>query len=343
MASSSTTVGTVKGNISGSNATPSDLTLTSADTASSVIYRDSNAGFSAGTGTFTNPSGTTTSATLAIDPTTASHAAYMQMTNTGGTMFFGLSDGSGNPNGTVGYEGWIVSPTQFYISAGVKNATFKTDGSINLPNLTASQAVVTDSSKNLASLGYGSSNTISTLVERDGSGNFSAGNITGSAFISSSSNPATTGVQRLANTDTIAWRDGANTVDLPLSVSNGGSQSLRYNGNNLFSSAGVLSTGTLPAFTGDITTTAGSVSTTAAATQPNITTFSNASGITINNSAAIGSTSVAAAATVGSSNANAVLVVNHTGSSSGGTSGALKIGDPATVTNGTGIYMRIFR
>jgi len=47
-----------------------------------------------------------------------------------------------------------------------------------MSGLTASQAVVTDSSKNLASLNYGSTNTVSTLVQRDASGNFAAGTIT---------------------------------------------------------------------------------------------------------------------------------------------------------------------
>lgn len=44
--------------------------------------------------------------------------------------------------------------------------------------LTASRAVVTDGSKALSSLEYTSSNTVSTLVQRDGSGNFTAGTIT---------------------------------------------------------------------------------------------------------------------------------------------------------------------
>jgi hypothetical protein len=47
-----------------------------------------------------------------------------------------------------------------------------------MSGLTSSQAVVTDSSKNLASLNYGSTNTVSTLVQRDASGNFAAGTIT---------------------------------------------------------------------------------------------------------------------------------------------------------------------
>lgn len=49
---------------------------------------------------------------------------------------------------------------------------------LNLSGLTASQAVVTDASKNLASLAYASTNTPNSLVLRDGSGNFSAGTIT---------------------------------------------------------------------------------------------------------------------------------------------------------------------
>lgn len=48
----------------------------------------------------------------------------------------------------------------------------------NLSSLTASQALVLDASKNVTTLAYGSTNTASTLVERDGSGNFSAGTIT---------------------------------------------------------------------------------------------------------------------------------------------------------------------
>lgn len=44
--------------------------------------------------------------------------------------------------------------------------------------LTASQAVVTNGSKQLISLAYASANTATSLVERDGSGNFAAGTIT---------------------------------------------------------------------------------------------------------------------------------------------------------------------
>lgn len=56
----------------------------------------------------------------------------------------------------------------------------KTFANIIDSGLTASQAVVTDGSKQLTSLAYASANTASALVQRDGSGNFSAGTITAS-------------------------------------------------------------------------------------------------------------------------------------------------------------------
>lgn len=46
---------------------------------------------------------------------------------------------------------------------------------VNISGLTASQAVVTDASKNLASMPYSSTNTVNALIRRDSSGNFSSG------------------------------------------------------------------------------------------------------------------------------------------------------------------------
>jgi hypothetical protein len=65
----------------------------------------------------------------------------------------------------------------------------KTFDNIIDSGLSVSQAVVTDGSKQLASLAYTSANTPTTLVERDGAGNFSAGTIT--ATISGTSTNAT--------------------------------------------------------------------------------------------------------------------------------------------------------
>lgn len=66
---------------------------------------------------------------------------------------------------------------------------------LNLSGLTASQAVVTDVSKNLASLAYTNANTVSTLVQRDGSGNFSAGTITAALTGTASGNTTYTASQ----------------------------------------------------------------------------------------------------------------------------------------------------
>jgi len=66
--------------------------------------------------------------------------------------------------------------------------------------LTASQAVVTNGSKNLVSLAYTNANTASTLVQRDGSGNFSAGTIT--ANLTGTASNATTATTSTTSTVT---------------------------------------------------------------------------------------------------------------------------------------------
>jgi hypothetical protein len=89
-------------------------------------------------------------------------AAYKYFGNAAGTVIE-LSNGVGSLKyAASGTAGATVTPSTAlsWNSAGV----------INLPNLTASQAVVTDSSKNLASLSYTSADTVSTLVSRDSNG-----------------------------------------------------------------------------------------------------------------------------------------------------------------------------
>jgi hypothetical protein len=54
------------------------------------------------------------------------------------------------------------------------NAGLTVTGTVKVNSLTASQAVVTDGSSNLVSLQYTSANTVGTLVQRDGNGDFSA-------------------------------------------------------------------------------------------------------------------------------------------------------------------------
>lgn len=90
--------------------------------------------------------------------------------------------GASTPDWDLGtVNSGISTPTNFIFSnSGGTRLSLSSAGVLNLPSLTASQAVVTDSSKNLGSLAYTNTNTASTLVQRDGSGNFSAGTITAS-------------------------------------------------------------------------------------------------------------------------------------------------------------------
>lgn len=114
-------------------------------------------------------------------------------------------------------------------SGVTKSITFQFNGTtalsinsstvINIPFLSASQVVVTDASKNLASLAYASANTVSALVQRDGSGNIAfttaTGNLTGNASGSSGSctgNAATaTSATTATNTTNIAITDDTTT------------------------------------------------------------------------------------------------------------------------------------
>lgn len=102
--------------------------------------------------------------------------------------FFTGVAGSGTSNWDVGTAS---GSTSLVLSSGINTwLTLSNSGVMNLPQLTASQAVVTDGSKNLVSLAYTSANTASTIVSRDSSGNFSAGTIT--ASLSGNATTATT-------------------------------------------------------------------------------------------------------------------------------------------------------
>ena len=76
-----------------------------------------------------------------------------------------------------------TSPTLVTPNIGVASGT-----SLNLSGLTASQAVVTDGSKNLTSLTYTSSNTNSSISSRDSNGNSSFNNVTLTTTTTVSSN-----------------------------------------------------------------------------------------------------------------------------------------------------------
>lgn len=98
-----------------------------------------------------------------------------------------------------------------YNASGVVAAdpNFTTNGTgtlsavgLTLSGLTPSEAVVTNGSKALASLAYTSANTPSTLVERDASGNFSAGTITASLSGNATTSTTATNATNVATTAT---------------------------------------------------------------------------------------------------------------------------------------------
>lgn len=114
MGSSSSTVGTVKGNITGSSTTPSDIVLTSANTASSTVYRDGSGNFSAGTITATlsgSSSGNLAKVTGDIDPTSFSLANNQSAaTNVTGLAFANASVRSA----VVHYSVFVGATNSFY-------------------------------------------------------------------------------------------------------------------------------------------------------------------------------------------------------------------------------------
>lgn len=105
--------------------------------------------------------------------------------NTSGKSFINFETNGGGPGGDQWWIGLTNTGTHNFFILDQSGATVPTpfsitqgSGLITIPSLTASQAVVTDGSQILRSLAYTSANTVNTLVERDGSGNFSAGTIT---------------------------------------------------------------------------------------------------------------------------------------------------------------------
>lgn len=86
-----------------------------------------------------------------------------------GTLSNGVVRESGSNTWALGYAGSEVS--------GVVDILKWTTTNVNIPGLTASQAVVTDGSKNLTSLSYTSAATASTITSRDSNGNTSFNNI----------------------------------------------------------------------------------------------------------------------------------------------------------------------
>lgn len=138
---------------------------------------------------------------------------------------------------------------------------FTASGTITLTGLTASKVVTTDSSQRLDVLGYGSAAVGNTLVQRDGSGNFSAGTITAALTGIASGNTTYTPnnhglvLSGAANAMTVIAPD-ASTIKVL--VSGGSSADPVW---------GTVAAGAMPALTGDVTSSAGSTATTIAKIQ----------------------------------------------------------------------------
>lgn len=95
-------------------------------------------------------------------------------------------------------------------------------------------------------------------------------------FTSVSTNPASTGVIRLADADSVSWRNHANSGDIALAKNT--SNQLTWAGTAFLSASGVILPGGFPALTGDVTTTAGSTATSLVATSNS--TLTTLSGLT---------------------------------------------------------------
>lgn len=89
--------------------------------------------------------------------------------------------------GTVNLASGSVSSTAWTTGS----STLAVGGATTLSALTATRLVATDGSKVLTSLTYASANTASAMVQRDGSGNFSAGTITANLTGNASGTAAT--------------------------------------------------------------------------------------------------------------------------------------------------------
>lgn len=109
---------------------------------------------------------------------------------------------------------------------GVTKDTF-IGGSVNVATLTASQAVVTNGSKTLASLAYASANTASALVQRDGSGNFSAGTITAALTGNASTATTATTATNATNVATTGVTNNATYYPVFVSSTSDGNQAIK--------------------------------------------------------------------------------------------------------------------
>jgi hypothetical protein len=185
------------------------------------------------------------------------------------------------------------SATSFTNGAGTFN--LNTSGTITVPNATdtlvGKNTTDTLTNKTLTSPTINAATISGTFT---GSATFSSAttfttSITTAAVITSEANPATTGFIRLSNNGNgIFFRNAANTGNISINVD--GSNDLTYNGAQIFTSGGILTSAAFPALTGDVTTSAGSTVTSLVATSNSTLATLGAATVAITNAATIGTT-----------------------------------------------------
>jgi hypothetical protein len=173
----------------------------------------------------------------------------------GGLNFFVENDNYG-PIGTGNFSLYVGNGTTYYdaiLGDHSGNLTLShSTGGVNFPFITAGQVLVSDGSKNLTSAVYGSTNVVNSFVQRDSSGSFTANIVNGAVFASTSANSASSGAVRLANADSIFFRNAANSGDLTLGPDT--SNVLLYSGlgSSGFQAAFFRSTTATPATAGQV-------------------------------------------------------------------------------------------
>lgn len=280
------------------------LAYASANTANALVQRDGSGNFTAGT------------VTAALTGTASGNTTYTA--NNHGVVL----SGSANVMTVIAPD---ASTSKVLVSGGssadpswslLTNSNLSGSAGITNANLANSSVTVGTTAISLGA----SSTTLAGLT-----------NVTSTAFTSSTSNPASAGQVRFATTDTLKWRNNANSNDVSLAKDT--SDQLSWGGTSFLSSSGVLLAAGFPALTGDVTTSSGSLTTTVAKIAG--TTVSGTTGTTnVMFSASPTTTGTLTAATINASGTitstgGNVVATNYllTGTAGSGTGGNLRVYD----------------
>ena len=147
-----------------------------------------------------------------------------------------ILDNNGSPNtATINISSSLGQPTTYTIpDPGTPNASFVLDqgnqsfsgnrtfsGNVKITSLSTNEAVATDNNKQLVSLGYGSTNTASTLVERDASGDFAGTEITALHLLSSGNTKPATDDGTIVKSATVSGSDVSGTITITTAAAAG--------------------------------------------------------------------------------------------------------------------------